>query len=146
MTQLPTLAAAALLCSAPLLGQTTEEGAGEKQTAVEAIDGDEVPPEGHSHFGEAFNEGPRQAAYLMPNSGSVHFPISTEDEYVQDYGEAPHDGSAHGGSGSADRVVSRGGSRGSVAKTLRSAVRLWDHPFDRYTGKGFRPAQSVTLD
>ena len=41
------------------------------------------PLEGHSHQGEAFNEGPRQAAYLMPNPGSVHFPVTTSDERAQ---------------------------------------------------------------
>ena len=41
-------------------------------------------PEGHSGHGQAFDEGPRQAAYLMPNNGMVHFPISTEDGYVQE--------------------------------------------------------------
>ena len=39
--------------------------------------------EGHSYHGEAFNEGPRQAAYLMPNPGNVHFPVSTENADVQ---------------------------------------------------------------
>ena len=34
--------------------------------------------EGHSAHGEAFNEGPRQAAYLMPNPGSVHFPVTSD--------------------------------------------------------------------
>ncbi|MEM7310468.1 MAG: redoxin domain-containing protein [Planctomycetota bacterium] len=50
--------------------------------AVFAPQDDEVP-EGHSFHGDAFNEGPRQAAYLMPNNGSVRFPVATEDEYVQ---------------------------------------------------------------
>ncbi len=35
------------------------------------------PLEGHSGHGEIFNEGPRQAAYLMENNGSVHFPVTT---------------------------------------------------------------------
>ncbi|MCP3920283.1 MAG: redoxin domain-containing protein [bacterium] len=41
------------------------------------------PLEGHSHCGEAFNEGPRHAAYLMPNNGSVRFPITVADTYAQ---------------------------------------------------------------
>ena len=40
-------------------------------------------PEGHSHIGEAFNEGPRQAAYLMGHTGKVHFPITTSDPRAQ---------------------------------------------------------------
>jgi hypothetical protein len=39
--------------------------------------------EGHSAHGEAFNEGPRQAAYLMPNPGSVHFPVTSSHPDVQ---------------------------------------------------------------
>lgn len=38
---------------------------------------------GHSAHGEAFNQGPRQAAYLMPGMGNVEFPISTENELAQ---------------------------------------------------------------
>jgi hypothetical protein len=36
--------------------------------------------EGHSEHGEVFNEGPRQAAYLMPLPESVRFPVSVADE------------------------------------------------------------------
>jgi peroxiredoxin len=32
---------------------------------------------GHSAHGEAFNEGPRQAAYLFPGNGAVHLSITT---------------------------------------------------------------------
>ncbi len=40
-----------------------------------------APPEGHSHIGDAFNEGPRQAAYLMPGMNpEVVFPVSSESE------------------------------------------------------------------
>lgn len=35
------------------------------------------PLAGHSLHGEAFNEGPRQAAYLMQGTGRVHFPVTT---------------------------------------------------------------------
>ncbi len=34
---------------------------------------EEKLPEGHSQHGEAFNEGPRQKAYLMGGTGAVHF-------------------------------------------------------------------------
>ncbi len=33
---------------------------------------------GHSIHGEAFNEGPRQRAYLIPGLAAVHFPVSTK--------------------------------------------------------------------
>ncbi len=45
-------------------------------------DSDDVAA-GHSAHGEAFNEGPRQAAYLMPGLGQVEFPASTESELAQ---------------------------------------------------------------
>ena len=41
--------------------------------------------EGHSGHGEAFNEGPRQAAYLMPLPGSIDFPVTTSEPAVQDW-------------------------------------------------------------
>ncbi len=41
------------------------------------------PLPGHSHRGEAFNEGPRQAAYLMGNTGKVTFPVSTKSPEAQ---------------------------------------------------------------
>ena len=38
---------------------------------------------GHSVHGEAFNEGPRQAAYLMHGMGNVHWEISTKNPMAQ---------------------------------------------------------------
>ena len=43
------------------------------------------PLAGHSYHGEVFNEGPRQAAYLMGNIGNVTFPITTKNETVQKF-------------------------------------------------------------
>ncbi len=40
---------------------------------------------GHSYHGEAFNEGPRRAAYLMGTTGNVSFPVTTKDPRVQAY-------------------------------------------------------------
>lgn len=41
---------------------------------------------GHSEHGEAFNEGPRQAAVLMPGCGdAVKFPISTKKPKAQEF-------------------------------------------------------------
>ncbi|MEX2142606.1 MAG: redoxin domain-containing protein [Pirellulales bacterium] len=40
-------------------------------------------PAGHSMHGEAFNDGPRQAAYLMGGTGKVHLSISTKSPVVQ---------------------------------------------------------------
>ncbi|MDX1926148.1 MAG: redoxin domain-containing protein [Pirellulaceae bacterium] len=38
---------------------------------------------GHSSHGEVFDEGPRQAAYLMPGMSNVHFPVTCSDDLVQ---------------------------------------------------------------
>ncbi len=43
------------------------------------------PAAGHSYHGEAFNEGPRQRAYLMGGTGDVHFKVSTNSEEAQSF-------------------------------------------------------------
>jgi peroxiredoxin len=48
---------------------------------------DATPLPGHSAHGEAFDEGPRQAAYLMGNTGKVHFPITTAVPLAQQFFE-----------------------------------------------------------
>jgi peroxiredoxin len=40
---------------------------------------------GHSSHGEAFNEGPRQQAYLIPGMGSVTFPVTTKRPEAQQF-------------------------------------------------------------
>lgn len=42
-----------------------------------------TPPAGHSLHGEAFNEGPRQKAYLMGGTGKVHLPVTTKSKEAQ---------------------------------------------------------------
>jgi len=42
-------------------------------------------PAGHSSHGEAFNEGPRQKAYLMGNTGNVSFPATCAKPVVQKF-------------------------------------------------------------
>jgi peroxiredoxin len=39
--------------------------------------------EGHSEHGDAFNEGPRQKAYLMGGTGNVSFPVTTDSKDAQ---------------------------------------------------------------
>lgn len=46
---------------------------------------DEAKLPGHSLNGEAFNEGPRQAAVLMPGTGAVSFPVTTKNELAQKF-------------------------------------------------------------
>ncbi|QEF97016.1 AhpC/TSA family protein [Stieleria maiorica] len=40
---------------------------------------------GHSYHGEAFNQGPRQAAVMMPGMAKIEFPTSTESEAAQGF-------------------------------------------------------------
>lgn len=40
---------------------------------------------GHSYHGEAFNEGPRQSAYLMGGTGNVSFPVTTDVGEAQQF-------------------------------------------------------------
>jgi peroxiredoxin len=46
---------------------------------------DETLLPGHSANGEAFNEGPRQAAVLMPGMGAVEFQVTTKSELAQKF-------------------------------------------------------------
>ena len=43
----------------------------------------DVAQPGHSFHAEAFNEGPRQAAYLMQGMGNVHWKTSTASSMAQ---------------------------------------------------------------
>jgi peroxiredoxin len=43
------------------------------------------PTPGHSANGEAFNEGPRQAAVLIPGTGNVSFPVTTKNPLAQKF-------------------------------------------------------------
>jgi peroxiredoxin len=43
------------------------------------------PLPGHSLHGEAFDEGPRQKAYLMGGTGGVHFPITAKTPLAQQF-------------------------------------------------------------
>lgn len=56
-----------------------------EQDSSEESPAQDKTPEGHSYHGEAFNEGPRQAAYLMDSCGKVSFPITTENDTVQQF-------------------------------------------------------------
>ena len=45
------------------------------------------PLPGHSVHGEAFDEGPRRAAYLMGGTGKVRFPVTTKSPLAQQFVE-----------------------------------------------------------
>ncbi len=48
---------------------------------------EKTPAEGHSLHGEVFNEGPRQAAYLMQGVGLVRFPVTTKSDEARKFVE-----------------------------------------------------------
>ena len=54
-----------------------------KPTAPASEANPAVPAAGHSVHGEAFNDGPRHAAYLMPGMGKVRFPVTSKKPDVQ---------------------------------------------------------------
>ena len=56
--------------------QSTDESSDSQQTLSEVL-------AGHSYHGEAFNEGPRQRAYLMGGTGNVNFPVTTKSKEAQ---------------------------------------------------------------
>ena len=70
--------------STQVLLMTTAPSA-EKQDSPESdVTAESTDPlAGHSYHGEAFNEGPRQAAILMPNLGSISFPSSAKETDTQ---------------------------------------------------------------
>lgn len=59
----------------PKEAQPTEESDADKKA-----DADKEPLEGHSLHGEVFNEGPRQAAYLMEGVGEVNFGVTAAND------------------------------------------------------------------
>ncbi|MBI3865708.1 MAG: alkyl hydroperoxide reductase, partial [Planctomycetia bacterium] len=62
-----------VLSSAPVAAQTEPAAAAKP------------PAAGHSYHGETFNEGPRQRAYLMGNTGAVNFPATTTSPEAQQF-------------------------------------------------------------
>ena len=59
-------------------GKTNDESCEETSNTEETL-------AGHSFHGEAFNEGPRQKAYLMGGTGNVSFPVSTKVDLAQQF-------------------------------------------------------------
>ena len=50
-----------------------------------SADGEEDVLAGHSYHGESFNEGPRQAAYLMPSLQKLSFAATTDSDLTQQF-------------------------------------------------------------
>lgn len=76
------IAAAGLVFSASLQAGAQEPV---KPTASATEANPAVPPPGHSLHGEAFNDGPRRAAHIIPGMGKVHFPVTTTKPDAQKF-------------------------------------------------------------
>ncbi|MEX2187078.1 MAG: redoxin domain-containing protein [Pirellulales bacterium] len=63
---------------------TSSETAVDKPADAKEVDAKELAA-GHSQHGDAFNEGPRQHAYLMGGTGHVHIQVATENEEAQKF-------------------------------------------------------------
>ncbi len=68
-----------------------------------------------------------------------------EDDWHDNYKGAPDDGSPWIDKKRGDNRVIRGGFWGNGSRNCRSAIRYFVQPDDRYYGRGFRLARSVTL-
>ncbi len=55
----------------------------DKPTAPASEANPATPAAGHSLHGESFNEGPRQAAVILPGQGEVNFPVTTTSSDAQ---------------------------------------------------------------
>ncbi len=81
----------AVLCVSSLCvsNVTAEDSAKTETDTSEKVDKNAEETEdvlaGHSYHGEAFNEGPRQSAYLMGGTGEVSFPVTTDVEAAQQF-------------------------------------------------------------
>ncbi len=56
-----------------------------KPTASASEANPAVPAPGHSVHGDAFNDGPRHAAHIIPGMGKVHFPVTTGKPEAQTF-------------------------------------------------------------
>ncbi len=66
------------------LAYATEAESVVPESVVQESDADAVAA-GHSYHGEAFNEGPRQAAELIPGMAKIKFPTSAKNETTQKF-------------------------------------------------------------
>src|SRR5205085_11424350 len=76
---LPFLAAILLLRGGGVYGQGARAAAAEGAAGSAPAAADRS----HSHFGPAFDEGPRQQARPMKGIGNVHFPVTTSNRDAQ---------------------------------------------------------------
>lgn len=83
MPSLSTRGLALAACLAASLGARADEP--NKPTAPPSEKNPAVPAAGHSVHGEAFNDGPRHRAYLMPGQGKADFPVTASRPEAQSF-------------------------------------------------------------
>ena len=76
-----------LRCSFPLFLLLATTAFGQEDSPATSEAQPEELKAGHSIHGEAFNEGPRQAAYLMEGTGPIHFHVTSDHPDVQRFVE-----------------------------------------------------------
>ncbi|WP_299467654.1 redoxin domain-containing protein [uncultured Gimesia sp.] len=76
-------AATCLLCLSNSVAWSADKAAA-TDAKPESKEADDVLA-GHSYHGEVFNEGPRRAAYLMGNTGDVHFDVTVKNPEAQKF-------------------------------------------------------------
>ena len=74
-------------CLAIALFALAPAATGAEPTSSDAVASGDAVPAGHSYHGEAFNEGPRQSAVIMPGMAAIDFPTSTKNEQAQAFVE-----------------------------------------------------------
>jgi peroxiredoxin/tetratricopeptide (TPR) repeat protein len=84
---MPTILARIALVVAALLSASASSQAQDasKATASASEANPALPAPGHSIHGEAFNEGPRSQACLMPGQGKIHFPVTLQRVEAQKF-------------------------------------------------------------
>ncbi len=79
--------AAAPVAAAPVAAAPAPDADNKEKDATGEKPDDAALKEGHSAHGEVFNEGPRQAAYLLDGVGIVRFPVTTTSEDARKFVE-----------------------------------------------------------
>ncbi len=76
----------ALVCGSLVIGSGTSRGQDASKPSAPATEANpSEPAAGHSTHGEAFDEGPRRRASILPGMGRVSFPVTTTSPEAQKF-------------------------------------------------------------
>lgn len=82
----PSLFLVFLLVTIAASQETKQQSITDSTTPITtAVEAKTVAGQGHSYHGEVFNDGPRQAAYLMDGLPKINFPATTSDPLAQQF-------------------------------------------------------------